>query len=77
MGVIITKDDGKNIDLTNRINSDLREKIAKTQNLDNDTPDFSEDIEYLENYKKTGRFSWIWFVLITLALISLIFIILL
>lgn len=77
MGVIVTKDNDDNLELTNRINSDLRERVSRTQSLDGDTPDFSEDVAYLDDYSKTGRFSWVWFILIALALASLVFIILL
>ena len=77
MGVIVNKEDDDNIELTNRINADLREKIAETQSAEGDNPDFSEDVAYLDNYTKTGRFSWIWFILIGLAIVSLTFIILL
>ena len=77
MAVIVTKDDDDNIALTNKINADLREKISRTQNPDGDDPDFITDSEYLENQEKTGRVSWIWFILIPLALASLVFIILL
>lgn len=77
MAVIVTKDEDDNVALTRKINADLREKISRTQALDSDEPDFVNDSEYLENQEKTGRFSWIWFVLVALALVSLIFIILL
>ncbi|MBQ6130697.1 hypothetical protein IJI72_03370 [Candidatus Saccharibacteria bacterium] len=77
MGVIVTKKNDDNLELTNRINSDLREKVSRTQSPEGDDPDFSEDVAYLDDYEKTGRFSWIWFVLIALALASLAFIILL
>ena len=77
MGVIVNKEDDDNIELTNRINADLREKVARTQAPSGDDPDFSEDVAYLDDYAKTGRFSWLWFILIALALASLAFIILL
>lgn len=77
MGVLVSKDDDDNIALTNKINADLREKMARTQSPENETPDFAADPEYLKEYEKTSKFSWIWFVLIALAIASLVFIILL
>ncbi len=77
MGVMVTKDEDDNVELTRKINSDLRERVQKTQNVDGDGEEFNEDSEYLKDYEKTGKFSWIWFILIALALVSLVFIILL
>ncbi|MBQ3275048.1 hypothetical protein IJH46_01340 [Candidatus Saccharibacteria bacterium] len=77
MGVMVTKDEDDNVELTRKINSDLRERVQKTQNVDGNSEEFNEDSEYLKDYEKTGKFSWIWFVLIALALVSLVFIILL
>ncbi|MBQ3430748.1 hypothetical protein IJG20_01430 [Candidatus Saccharibacteria bacterium] len=75
MGVLVAKEEDDNVSLTNKINADLREKMAKTQNPEEDDPDF-EDAEYLAQYKKTGRFTWVWFILIALAIASLTYIIL-
>lgn len=77
MGVIVTKYEDDNVELTNKINADLREKMQKTQMADGEDPDFIADSEYFEQFEKTGRFSWIWFILVALALASLVFIILL
>ncbi|MBR3257117.1 hypothetical protein IKG02_02430 [Candidatus Saccharibacteria bacterium] len=77
MGVIVTKEEDNNISLTNKINADLREKMARVQALEGDDDELSpEAAEYLENYEKTGRFTWVWFILIALAIASLVFIIL-
>ena len=77
MGVIVTKDEDENRALSRRINADLKEKVERTQKADGADPDFIADSEYFEQYEKTGRFGWIWFVLIILAVASLVFIILL
>lgn len=77
MGVMVTKDEDDNAELTERIQADLREKVQKTQKADGEDPDFIADSEYFEQFEKTGRFSWVWFILIALALVSLVFIILL
>lgn len=73
MGVLVTKEEDDNVALTNKINADLREKMSKTQNPEDEDPNF-EDAEYLENYKKTGRFTWVWFILIALAIASITYI---
>jgi len=77
MGVMVTRDEDDNRELTRKINADLREKMQRTQTADGEDPDFIEDSEFFEQYEKTGRFGWIWFVLVALALASLVFIILL
>ncbi|MBR2587056.1 hypothetical protein IKE71_01625 [Candidatus Saccharibacteria bacterium] len=77
MGVIVTKDEDDNVALTRRINADLKEKVEKVQLADGEDPDFIADSEYFEQYEKTGRFGWVWLVLIALAIASLVFIILL
>ena len=75
MGIMLNKQDD-NEELTNRINADLRRKMAET-NTDDYTTDFATDVEYLKETKSTGKFSWIWIVLSVLALASLVFIIIL
>ncbi len=77
MGVMVTKEDDNNVALTNKINAELRGKMARTQSDEGTATDFSKDAAYLSDYEKTHRFSWVWFVLIALALASLVFIILL
>ena len=77
MGVIVTKDEDDNRALSRRINADLKEKVERTQLADGEDPDFIANSEYFEQYEKTGRFGWIWFILIILAVASLVFIILL
>lgn len=72
MGIIVTKDNDKTSDLDDRITADLRER-AKQSARDSD-PDFVKDSEYTKHLKKTGRFTWVWFVLIVLAVISLVII---
>jgi hypothetical protein len=72
MGVIINKKDDDN-ELTRRITADLRAKAMETVDVDGgEDVDLAEDAEYLRDLKKTGRFSWIWIVLIVLAILSLI-----
>jgi hypothetical protein len=41
---------------------------------DGEVTDFANDSEYLRETAKTGRFAWVWIVLIVLAIISLVII---
>ena len=77
MGIIVTKDEDKKSELTRRINADLMEKSRRNsgQQGRRRDPDFVEDADYSEDLKETGKFSWIWFVLVGLALISLVIIV--
>ncbi len=75
MGIIVSKDNNQNSDLTRRITADLRARAE--QSKAQDTPDFAEDSEYVKNFQPTGRFSWFWFVLVALSALSLVFIVIL
>lgn len=78
MGVIVNKENNQNDELTRRISADLRARALENANASGeDGPDFAEDAEYVKDFKKTGRFSWVWIVLIVLAILSLLSIILL
>ena len=82
MGVIVKKDEDTNEELTRRINADLRAKMYSSSEDDDyddgsglkrtKDPDFVEDSEYTKDFKKTGRFGWVWVVLIVLAILSII-----
>ena len=73
MGLIINKENNKNDELSRRIDADLRAKMnGDVGIIEGETPDFVDDSDYIEDYKKTGKYSWIWIVLITLAIIALI-----
>lgn len=69
MGVIVNKEN-QNDELSRRINADLRERAVATAEA-NDV-DLAEDAEYLRDLKKTGRFGWVWIILVVLAVLSLI-----
>lgn len=73
MGVIVNKGQEKDDVLTRRINADLRTKAK--EGADVDGVDLVEDAEYLKNTNKTGRFAWVWVILIVLAILSLVLII--
>ena len=75
MSILVSKDQDEKSILQEKINADLRERIQS--NNEPADKDFAEASDYVANLQKTGRFSWIWFVLIILAMISLVFLILL
>lgn len=68
MGIMMSKDLDDKTELSRRISADLRER---TQSSTRHDPDYEEDSAYVEGTKKTGRFTWVWIVLIVLAIISL------
>lgn len=69
MGIMTSKDLERNSELNRRISADLRERI---QTAAPGTSDYDEEETYAAKTKKTGRFGWVWIVLIILAIISLI-----
>ena len=73
MGIIVNKEN-QNDELSRRIDADLRAKLSGNSREENEEPqtDFTEDTEYMKDYKKTGRFSWFWVVLIFLAIVALV-----
>lgn len=66
---MMSKDMDEKSELNRRINADLR---ARTQVSRQQDPDYVEDSEYIKDTKKTGKFTWVWIVLIVLAIISLV-----
>ena len=74
VGVIVSKDQDQT-KLQKRITADLHNRAKATNNGGTSKdPDFAEDSAYVKGLKKTGRFSWVWIVLIVLAIIALIII---
>ena len=69
MGIIVSKNNDENSRLNQRITADLRERVQKSEKSDD--PDFVEDSDYAKGLKKTGKYTWIWIVLIVLAVISM------
>ncbi len=70
MGIMMTKDVKENSELNRRISSDLRARAVNTNLYDDD--DVDEEVLESKGRKKTGRFAWVWAILIILAIISLI-----
>lgn len=69
MGIMMSKDLEDRSELSRRIASDLR---ARNQSEVRRGSDYGDDMEDDEETKKTGRFTWVWIILIVLAIISLI-----
>ena len=77
MGILVSKDQDQNSKLTERINADLRARAAQSVGGgERKDPDLVEDSDYARDLKKTGRFSWVWFVLLAAVLIALVVIVL-
>ena len=74
MGILVSKDE-ENSKLQERIDADLRTRVQQTSEPTD--KDFAEDSEYAKELEKTSKYSWVWFILIVLALASLVFMILL
>lgn len=73
MGVIVNKENTKKSELSRKIDADLEARRLAMLDVDGgEDVDFAEDSEYVKNMQKTGRFSWIWIVLILLATLSAI-----
>ncbi len=70
MGIIVSKNNDENSRLNDRIAADLRERAKETER--GNDPDFVEDSEYTKDYKKSGKYTWIWVVLVVLAIISIV-----
>ncbi|MBQ3413561.1 hypothetical protein IJH33_01795 [Candidatus Saccharibacteria bacterium] len=59
-------------ELSRRIATDLRERQKKSEQVEAARTDFTDDTDYLNETKKTGRFAWVWAVLIVLAIGSVV-----
>ena len=73
MGIIVHKEEDRDSGLNARITADLRTRAQTTTDISD--PDLS-DADYAKDLKKTGRFAWVWFVLVILAIVSLALIVL-
>jgi hypothetical protein len=72
MGMIVHKETQRRSELDDMLTAELRER-AKAEDRKDD--ELVADADFTRNLKKTSSFSWVWFVLIGLALISLILIV--
>ena len=73
MGIMMTKKTEDKSELNRRISSDLRARAVNTNIYDDD--EYDDEVSERDERKKTGRFAWVWIILIVLAIISLICII--
>ena len=69
MGVIVNKENSQD-ELSKRISADLKDRAVEADDVND--PDLAEDAEYLKDLKKSSKFSWMWFILIALATMSII-----
>lgn len=67
MGIMMSKDMERNSELNERISADLRARAQSSR----DDVDGVEDSAYVKDTKKTSKFTWVWIVLIVLAVIAI------
>ena len=72
MGIIVNKNMEEKDELSRRITADLRERQQLGEEVDAAQTDFVDDVDYVRGTKKTGRFAWVWAVLVILAVISVV-----
>ncbi len=74
MGVIVNKENEKDNELTRRIDADLRAKMSSTSKTEKGKKDvdLAEDTDYVKDLKKTGKYGWVWILLVVFTLILLI-----
>lgn len=71
MAIMMSNEQERNSRLNERITSDLRERTQSSAGRDAEV-DFTGSDTAQRNTRKTGRFTWIWVVLIVLAILSLV-----
>lgn len=71
MGVIVSKENDKENELTRRIDADLNSKLnSKSKVVESgEEPDFVEDQDYTKDLKKTSEYGWVWILLIVLIVV--------
>ena len=68
MGVIVNKDMEEKNELSRRIAADLRERQAISEEVETAQTDFTDNTDYTRETKRTGRFAWMWAILVVLAI---------
>ncbi len=68
MGVIVNKDMEEKNELSRRIAADLRERQAISEEVETAQTDFTDNTDYMRETKRTGRFAWMWAILVVLAI---------
>ncbi len=72
MGVMVSNNQERNSELNRRIAADLRQKAQTSTPGAMPTANTAAE-RYTEGTKRTGRFTWVWIVLVVLAILSLIY----
>lgn len=72
MGIMLSKEDDKNANLSRRIDADLRSRMEASAKLENGETDAVDDSEYTKDLKKTGKFAWVPLVIIVAGVIMLV-----
>lgn len=72
MGIMLSKEDDKNANLSRRIDADLRSRMEASAKMENGEIDAVDDSEYAKDLKKTGKFAWIPLVIIVAGVIMLV-----
>ncbi len=70
MGIMVSKDNEESSRLNDRIAADLRARAQETER--GQDPDLVEDSDYAKDLKKTGKYTWVWVVLVVLAILSIV-----
>ena len=68
----LNKKDEINDELTQKITADLRQKANENSKDSDNELDFAESSEYVKDFEKTGRFSWVWIVIVLLVVLLMI-----
>lgn len=69
MGIIVKQDDRRS-ELQKRIAADLADKAKKKNDPPADLPDGVDDSAYMEGTSQTGRFAWIWVIVIGVIVVG-------
>ena len=75
MGFIVNKNMEEGDELARRISADLREKQMKSQELDAEQTDFTENTDYMKDTKRTGKWAWVWIAVAAVAVVAAVIIV--
>ena len=73
MGIMMNKNLENRDELSRRIDADLKAKMEGSARAAGENEvDLAEDSEYVQNFKKTGRFAWVWVLIGVVAVAILV-----